>query len=65
VVLEINPRLTTSYVALRHAAHTNLAAAMLGVLRGQRVPLFFRHDTIEFDADGHIRKIHSPVSAVP
>jgi hypothetical protein len=65
VVLEINPRLTTSYVALRRAAHTNLAAAMLAILRGQCVPLFFRHDTMEFDADGHVRTIHTPASAVP
>lgn len=65
VVLEVNPRLTTSYVALRRASRTNLAAAMLAVLRGQRVALFFRPDTIEFDADGQVRTVHTPASAVP
>ena len=35
VVIEINPRLTTSYVGLRAAARTNLAEAMWQVAQGE------------------------------
>jgi predicted ATP-grasp superfamily ATP-dependent carboligase len=41
-VIEINPRLTTSYVGLRALAETNLAAAMLGVVSGEAVSLRWR-----------------------
>jgi len=34
VVIEVNPRLTTSYLGLRQLARTNLAAAMLRVAEG-------------------------------
>ncbi len=56
-VIEINPRLTTSYVGLRAAAaeETNLAAALLDVCQG-RVPRFsFRPVQVQFDADGNCR----------
>jgi predicted ATP-grasp superfamily ATP-dependent carboligase len=54
-VIEINPRPTTSYVGLRAAAKTNLAAALLAVVRGQWMPpLSWRSETIRFDADGGI-----------
>jgi predicted ATP-grasp superfamily ATP-dependent carboligase len=36
VVLEINPRLTTSYIGLRLLARSNLAAALLTVMEGYR-----------------------------
>jgi predicted ATP-grasp superfamily ATP-dependent carboligase len=48
VVLEVNPRLTTSYVGLRRATSLNLAAAMLAVQRGGRYPLFFHRGAVEF-----------------
>jgi predicted ATP-grasp superfamily ATP-dependent carboligase len=35
VVIEINPRLTTSYIGLRALARTNLMAALLRVVRGE------------------------------
>jgi predicted ATP-grasp superfamily ATP-dependent carboligase len=35
-IIEINPRLTTSYVGLRALARENLAGAMLAVARGQQ-----------------------------
>jgi predicted ATP-grasp superfamily ATP-dependent carboligase len=38
-VLEVNPRLTTSYLGLRRIAQGNLAEAMLRVARGERVEL--------------------------
>ncbi len=52
VVLEVNPRLTTSYVGLRHASCSNLAEAMLAIGRGQSYPLFFRPGQVEFDCQG-------------
>jgi predicted ATP-grasp superfamily ATP-dependent carboligase len=60
-VIEINPRLTTSYVGLRAALDPaeNLAAAMLGLARQQRCRLRFRPVKIEFDADGTIREAAS------
>src|SRR5262249_9171715 len=51
-VIEINPRLTTSYVGLRAAARTNLAAAMLAVVQGQTPDLCFADTLVEFSADG-------------
>jgi hypothetical protein len=56
VVIEINPRLTTSYVGLRAVATSNLAAAMLAIAEGQRPCLSFSRQAIEFDADGAVRK---------
>ena len=41
-VVEINPRLTTSYVGLRAATQSNLALAMLEVAEGRRPDLSFR-----------------------
>jgi hypothetical protein len=55
VVIEINPRLTTSYVGLRALAEGNLAAAMLAVAAGNPVRLSFAQHALEFDADGTIR----------
>lgn len=52
VVIEINPRLTTSYVGLRRACRQNLAQAMLDVANGRRVELSFRKERVEFRADG-------------
>lgn len=55
VVIEVNPRLTTSYLGLRQATSGNLAAAMLAIQRGGRSPLFFRSSAVEFEADGNTR----------
>jgi predicted ATP-grasp superfamily ATP-dependent carboligase len=52
VVIEINPRLTTSYVGLRRACQQNLAQAMLDVACGRLVDLSFREERVEFRADG-------------
>lgn len=52
VVIEVNPRLTTSYVGLRAAANVNLAAAMLDVAFGKVPELSFRPESIHFDPDG-------------
>ena len=53
VVIEINPRLTTSYVGLRRACRQNLAQAMLDVANGGRVELSFRKERVEFQANGY------------
>jgi predicted ATP-grasp superfamily ATP-dependent carboligase len=52
VVIEVNPRLTTSYLGLRAACRENLATAMLTIAAGRPFPLSFRDDSIEFSADG-------------
>jgi predicted ATP-grasp superfamily ATP-dependent carboligase len=51
-VIEVNPRLTTSYVGLRRAARTNLAAAMWQVALGNPQALVWSDEMIRFDAHG-------------
>ena len=65
VVLEVNPRLTTSYVGLRRGTSSNLAAAMLAIQRGDRCPLFFHRGAVEFEADGRIRQTSPSPSTTP
>lgn len=48
VVVELNPRMTTSYLGLRHLARRNLAEAMLAVAAGRRVNLSFGSQHVEF-----------------
>lgn len=55
VVVEVNPRLTTSYVGLRALCRTNLAAAMMAIARGDAAKLSFSEQSVEFDADGQVR----------
>jgi predicted ATP-grasp superfamily ATP-dependent carboligase len=55
VVIEINPRLTTSYVGLRASARENLAGAMLAIADGRTAELSFREEALEFDANGTVR----------
>jgi predicted ATP-grasp superfamily ATP-dependent carboligase len=55
LVIEINPRMTTSYVGLRASAEGNLASAMLGAFDGaEKLDLRFPHRPLEFQADGTI-----------
>jgi predicted ATP-grasp superfamily ATP-dependent carboligase len=52
-VIEINPRLTTSYVGLRALAASNLAEAMLRVVDGEPVPaIAWRAGSVTFEPDG-------------
>ena len=53
-VIEINPRLTTSYVGLRVLARTNLAGAMLAVSCGEEIDPIWRSGSVPFSADGAI-----------
>lgn len=52
VIIEVNPRLTTSYVGLRAIASDNLALAMLNVALGITPCLSFRSQVADFGADG-------------
>jgi len=54
-VIEINPRLTTSYVGLRHVIDLNLAEAIWGACRdGHLPPKPDLKGSITFDQDGTI-----------
>jgi hypothetical protein len=54
-VIEINPRLTTSYIGLRVATHGNLAGALLAVAAGEAAALSFSDNPIEFTSDGNVK----------
>ena len=56
LVIEINPRLTTSYVGLRAAAKGNLAAAMLTIAEGSRAEVEFHRDDIHFSCNGTVTR---------
>jgi predicted ATP-grasp superfamily ATP-dependent carboligase len=53
-VIEINPRLTTSYIGLRALAETNLAEALLNIAIGKEVALKWRSGRVQFHFDGRI-----------
>ena len=54
-VIEINPRMTTSYVGLRALAESNLAAGMLQAVRGERISLpRWKRAAVAFDARGNV-----------
>jgi len=53
-VIEINPRLTTSYVGLRMVSDTNLARVMLEVAEGNPIELSFSSKQVKFKSDGTI-----------
>jgi predicted ATP-grasp superfamily ATP-dependent carboligase len=52
-VIEVNPRLTTSYVGLRAASLQNLAKAMMLVNAGNAWKVDFSNRPIEFDPSGN------------
>jgi predicted ATP-grasp superfamily ATP-dependent carboligase len=53
-VIEVNPRLTTSYVGLRAVARTNLAEAMWRIANGEAVDIEYGNRPIEFDSSGNV-----------
>jgi predicted ATP-grasp superfamily ATP-dependent carboligase len=53
-VIEVNPRLTTSYVGLRAATQTNLAEAMWLAAHGDVPQIEFSQRRIEFDVHGMV-----------
>jgi tyramine---L-glutamate ligase len=54
VVIELNPRITTSYVGLRKLIDNNLAECMLKVAAGCRVELGVKEIEVEFSAAGEV-----------
>lgn len=52
VVIEVNPRLTTSYVGLRQFARGNIAEWQLAIAQGQPVRPDYHARGVEFSADG-------------
>jgi predicted ATP-grasp superfamily ATP-dependent carboligase len=54
VVVEINPRLTTSYLGLRAATAANLAAAMLQTCEGRSADIAWLPGTVNFDTLGNV-----------
>jgi len=57
-VIEINPRLTTSYVGLRQLALTNLAAALINAREGRPADLRFSSQRIQFLSSGDTMILH-------
>jgi predicted ATP-grasp superfamily ATP-dependent carboligase len=58
VVIEINPRWTTSYVGLRRLAIKNLAEIVLAVMGNQPLPLLvWRPGGLTFGADGRVAQL--------
>jgi predicted ATP-grasp superfamily ATP-dependent carboligase len=58
-IIEVNARLTTSYVGLRAACRQNLAAAMLALAdpaADSPPSLLFRKKPLEFDSVGNVRR---------
>jgi len=54
-VIEINPRLTTSYIGLRALAEFNLAQALIDIVIGKEVkPLKWRKGQVQFSSDGKV-----------
>ena len=59
--IEINPRLTTSYVGLRALARFNLAEAMLAVAAGRAPPAWdWNAGPVEFTPDGRLVPLAFP-----
>ena len=55
-VLEINPRLTTSYIGLRHVTDDNLMQAMLDIALGKPAAVCFHDRPVSFLADGTLNQ---------
>ena len=54
VVIEVNPRITTSYVGLRVVAKNNLAQTMVAWATGYPCPVEFTYFPLRFTPDGRI-----------
>ncbi len=54
VAIEVNPRLTTSYVGLRHLVRPNLAESMVAIAQGRSVALSCERRPVQFGASGTV-----------
>lgn len=55
--IEVNPRLTTSYVGLRELADFNLAGAMLALAAGETVTPVWKPGAVRFYPDGRVERL--------
>ena len=62
-VIEVNPRLTTSYVGLRAHLRGNLAAAMLAVAEGRSPDLSVNPGRVQFTSSGEVHVLPSAPAA--
>jgi predicted ATP-grasp superfamily ATP-dependent carboligase len=54
-VIELNPRLTTSYLGLRALARENLAETMVRVVNGERIDLLsWKNKSVRLFTDGNV-----------
>jgi predicted ATP-grasp superfamily ATP-dependent carboligase len=53
-VIEVNPRLTTSYLGLRHATQQSLADAMWRIAKGEMVNIAWLPNQVEFTKQGQV-----------
>jgi predicted ATP-grasp superfamily ATP-dependent carboligase len=58
-VIEINPRLTTSYIGLRELARSNLAGAMLDVVAGHPVRLSWHRRLVRWTRDSRVSALEA------
>lgn len=63
-VIEINPRLTTSYIGLRAHLRGNLAGAMLAVVEGCEPDLSVHPGRVQFSCTGEVRVLSSRQTAI-
>lgn len=54
IVIEVNPRLTTSYLGLRTATDDSLAKAMWRITQGETMNINWRLDVVEFTKQGQV-----------
>jgi len=59
-VIEINPRITTSYVGLRAVCRDNLVSAMLDAVEGRAPTTSFASEAVHFTPDGAVRACEAP-----
>lgn len=63
LVIEVNPRLTTSFAGLRYLCQSGLASAMVETALGRPCRPSFSSRAIEFDPDGMVTFLDSGFSA--
>lgn len=56
-VIEVNPRLTTSYIVQRELIRNNLMQVLLELRAGRETPLEFRFGSAGYDSDGEVTAI--------
>jgi len=59
-VIEVNPRLTTSYLGLRAATDDSLADAMWRIAQGETVNIAWRPNIVEFTKQGQVTTRDDP-----